>query len=87
MLNGKTQPKVKNGIFSGKKCRFWILAKKPETNTTSLVPKNLNLQNLKSDFQYLTKWSQKQLFLGTFRPKMAVFKTGPIYKPLVLTDF
>jgi|OM-RGC.v1.039770395 hypothetical protein len=36
MLNGKYHPKVKNGIFFGKKCRFWILAKNPETNTTLL---------------------------------------------------
>ena len=36
MLNGKTQAKVKNGIFFGKKCRFWNLAKNPETNTTLL---------------------------------------------------
>ena len=73
--------------FLAKKCRFWSLAKKPETNTTSLVPKNLNLQNLKSDFQYLTKWSQKRYFLCTFRPKMTVFETGSIYKPLFITDF
>ena len=73
--------------FLAKKCRFWILAKKPKTNTTLLLPKNPKLQNLKSDFQYLTNRTQKRPFLGTFRPKMAPFEMGPIYKPLFLSIF
>ena len=74
-------------IFSAKKGRFLILAKKPKTNTTLLLPKNPKLQNLKSDFQYLTKRTQKRLFLAIFRPKMADFDTGPMYTTLFLSDF
>ena len=87
MLNGKYSRKVKNSLFFAKKCHFWILAKKPKTNTTLLLPKNPKLQNLKSDFQYLTKRTQKRLFLAIFRPKMADFDTGPIYTTLFLSDF
>ena len=35
MLNGKNGPKVKNGIFCTKKCRFFILAPNPKTKAIS----------------------------------------------------
>ena len=35
MLNGKYGPKVKNGIFCTKKCRFFILAPNPKTKAIS----------------------------------------------------
>ena len=65
--------------FLAKKCHFWILAKKPNTKTILLVPKNLNLHNLKSDFQYLINRTEKRPFLGPFRQKMAPFEMWPIY--------
>ena len=76
MLNGKNRPKVKNGIFSGKKCRFWILAKNPKTNTTLLQPKNLNFHIPESDLQYVAKRSPqetKMAFLGHFLAKNGLF--------------
>ena len=78
MLNGKWHFFLKKSLFSAKKCRFLILTKNPKTNTTLLLPKNVNLQNLKSDCQYLTRRSTKWHFSGTFWPKMAVFETGPL---------
>ena len=81
MLNGKTQPKVKNGIFSGKKCHFWILAENPKTNTTLLQPKNLNFHIPESDLQYVAKRSPqetKMAFFGHFLAKNGLFgRWGP----------
>ena len=87
MLNGRSQPIVKNGIFSVKKCRFWILAKNPKTNTTSLQWKNLNFHNLESDLQYVTRRIAKRHFLGIFWLNMALFAMGPSSKPIFLPDF
>ena len=76
MLNGKTRQTVKNGIFSGKKCHFWILAENPKTNTTLLLPKNLNFCIPESDLQYVAKQSPqetKMAFLGHFLAKNGLF--------------
>ena len=87
MLNGKWHFFLKKSLFSAKKCRFLILTKNPKTNTTLLLPKILNLQNLKSDCQYLTRRSTKRHFSGTFWQKMAIFETRPFSKLLFLSDF
>ena len=80
----------KRVFFSAKKCRFLILTKNPKTNTTLLLPKNVNLQNLKSDCQYLTRRSRedsKAAFFGHFWPKTAISTPVPINKHLFHLDF
>ena len=90
MLNGKYQPKGKNGIFSAQKCRFLNLAPNPKTKAISQHKM----------FRAFGIWSRicsilpngalrraKWHFLGTFWSKMANLGLGLSNKWAFLSDF